>query len=198
MSVGDEDFNISSAEHISRYPLRYLITMYGLLPVWTSVSIWGTYILFKDKYFLIALMMLAFSGLFVVSTTYGIFCAAFVGFSNVKIWSNIFGKYCKSILWKDVLKVEKLIFWNPGSKSYQHSYRVFDKDYSPMEIWMINTRGPIVFFGNISNLRELLDMINDQSRRYQFPLFVLDREMAAKSRGSAVGGSREKVKVAAF
>jgi hypothetical protein len=162
---------------IHKYPVRQLIANYVITPI-------------------IALLCFSF-GIFVLDQSYvaGALCVGFgffVALMNLMlllIFSRIvvsdggisahnFGRMLKFIRWENVKKIDKVRQWNAGSRSYSEVFHVFDGDFSAFERRMVNFRGPIVFTDRIEGLRMLLDKVNEYARQHQFPLVVLDQEVA--------------------
>jgi hypothetical protein len=161
------------------YKLYPKIAGYVLAPLFTTFFTGLAIFLFEQGVIGVAILCLLFAigmALLIVLTS---LTYAPIGISDQGITAFKLGWKMRFIRWQHVTKIQKMRVWNMGARAYQDRFYVYDG--GTRRKLMVNLRGPVVFTGEIRELRELLNSINGYAQRYGFPLVVLDQEVASKA-----------------
>jgi hypothetical protein len=91
-----------------------------------------------------------------------------------------------TIRWADVAAVQKnrqrqLYGGFGGSRGYSDSYTIRHRAWSLIDAFLPNLTHSVEFSDQFANLRALLNIVNEQSKRYGFPLLLTDFELHAKA-----------------
>ena len=168
------------------YPFSQLIMTYLGMPALCLVSILlGAFLLITGSLTvgsaIVGTLFVLFSPVVFFLSAFGALMCSVIAVSDEGIAAHNFGRTLRFIRWEDVTKIKKVRRWNIASGSYLDTFYVFDRNFPPLRERMVNFRGPIAFSGEIRGLRDLLNRINDYSRRNNFLLVTLAQGLDGRS-----------------
>ncbi len=193
------------APQVHNYPESRTAMTYLGMPALSLFGLWVGVFGIREGDVPFAIIWILVAIWFGLLSVFAAFMCSSITMSDEAIAASNFGRTLKRIRWADVTRVKKVRRWNLASRSFEDSFYVYDDTFSALRERMVNSLGPIVFTDKIDDLRSILDRVNLNAGKYQFPLAVLDEQAAraaASKQGAATFGvilrGAEEVRVTAL
>ena len=159
------------------YSLSRRLGTFVLLPTVAVVSVGLGALMISLDFILFGVGFVLFGGWLALLALFGLMMSSAITVGLDGIGTRNFGRALKFIRWRDITQVRRIRRWNASSRAYECVFYAFDRENPHASGRIVNlSHYPIAFSERIRGAQKIVETINEQSRRHQFPLVAIEPE----------------------